>query len=201
MDFWTNVVQAEKCLVKLLDRRGRIPIISVMNHQQLLPYVDKSRARTLINVDFHSDLHEANTQEFHCGSWVSFVKWRKQGTYLWIRRSEDPTQGSCNYSHILGFGPKWNSNTDWLHTRTIWRSLRPDLCKFLPRCVGIGLCRSPAYAEEPLQDLFYKLLKRYKIPFITGDLTENQVEQRRPPLVDPWRANQSDADFACSLNM
>ena len=197
MDFWTDPAQAERCLVKFLDGRGKTPTIAVMNHQQLLPYVDKSRARTLVNVDYHSDLHEANTQEFHCGSWVSFVKWRKQGRYLWVRQTVNSSQGSCNHK---GFGPNWNSNTDWLSAQTVRCACRPDLCKYLPKCVGIGLCRSPAYAEEPLQNLYFRLLKKYRIQYIVGDLTENVTEHRRPPKVDPWWANQSNVDFAALPN-
>jgi hypothetical protein len=56
IDFWNNLEAAERVLTKLLLRRGDIPTIAVMNHQQLLPMVNESNADVLVNIDEHSDL-------------------------------------------------------------------------------------------------------------------------------------------------
>ena len=91
----------------------RIPVIAVMNHQQLLREVNGSQASRLINVDEHSDLAPADCDELNCGTWVSYVRWRRGGEYLWIRNTRE-LSGSCNY----GSWENWKADTDWWMARS-----------------------------------------------------------------------------------
>lgn len=178
IDFWTKDTTAMvNALMDLMNKRGRVPIIAVMNHQQLLPHVDKSRARHLINVDYHSDLHNISTKELHCGSWVAYVKWRANGKYTWIRPEKDQSQGRCE-----SLGARWNSFTDWRQSCSLIRSVhafRPS--KLLPNCSGIGLCMSPAFISREMEEFFKELIRLCKIPYEPGDPTERITEARVPP--------------------
>lgn len=157
-----------KALMDIQEKRGDIPTVAVMNHQQLLPYVNDSGANHLINIDYHSDLNNITVRELHCGSWVSYVKWRTSGKYTWIRPEKDPSRGRCE-----NFGTRWNSYTDWKSARSVIEppaKFRPT--KFLPGCVGIGLCMSPAFINPVMREFFKEFIRLCKIPYESGDPSE-----------------------------
>jgi len=186
--------QAEKFLVEFLaETQGRdIPMVAVMNHQQLLPYVNKAGklgVRQLINVDMHSDLagftdpNKPNHIVYNCGTWVAFVKWRMQGQYLWIRSDQDFDPGNCNGGDDTKHF--WNSNTDWLKTSTECyepkHQLPEHLYRYLPQCVGLGLCMSPGYANISYVNLFRKIVKFFDISYKKGRKEEGFAGDLKTP--------------------
>lgn len=151
-----------------------LPILAVMNHQQLLDHVNKSDAKTLINLDTHSDLCYKETGILDCGSWVSFVSWRHRGKYQWVRAQESIDDGNCNGSR------RWSSDTDWKEVGAIRHISSTE--KFLRNdCVGVGFCMSPSYARKPLVSLFRKIVSEYKIPYKKGRLNEHNILRRMKP--------------------
>lgn len=178
IDYWTkNTESMMTSLMSLMNNKGDIPITAVMNHQQLLPHVDASAARHLVNIDYHSDLNDITVKELHCGSWVSYVSWRAQGRYTWIRPERDPSVGKCTSEYN-----RWNAFTDWKSTRSlIVAPHKFRLNKYLPNCAGIGLCMSPAFISMPMREFFLELVRLCKLPYEPGDLSELISEARLPP--------------------
>jgi len=144
---------------------ANIPIHSMMNHNQMLQYVDASQARRLINLDAHSDLADKNIDELNIGTWISYVKWRKNGEYIWVRNERDTYPGECGYQ----FTDRQNHQTDWKIVKTYCPRKIPsmDLIRQL-NIVGIGVCLSPAFCESYHECVFTEWVKRNKIPYKTG---------------------------------
>lgn len=177
IDFWNDLDAAEVTLCKLLLQRGEVPISAVMNHQQLLSSVNDSGADLLVNVDEHSDLTDSGVTIFECGSWVSYVEWRHYGRYLWVRNVQNTSRGSCNLGQKV-----WNAGSDWMSTTTIFKKQEVDLCPYLQDCVGIGLCLSPSFCVCGAEDLFQMLIKKFSIPYQSGQSNEFLNRQYlRPP--------------------
>lgn len=176
VDFWFEPTRAREQLMLLMQRIGKIPVIAVMNHQQMLREVNASNARRLINVDEHSDLAERDVTTFQCGTWASYVNWRHQGEYVWIR-PDVSYQGSCNGDDRA----IWNFGTDWKHSvsRHISRK-NLKLTTYLQDCVGVGICMSPAYAPTDVIEVFREIVDRYGIPYRKGRLNEMQARRMRP---------------------
>ncbi len=90
------------CNVAKLNKK----IIVVHSHECLLDDIDDSKCKTLINVDYHSDLCETHGDvsagiynglpkdegnkpiKLNEGVWVNFVRWRHSGNFLWIYPDE-----------------------------------------------------------------------------------------------------------------
>lgn len=178
VDFWIKDTKAlTRSLMSLMDNKGDIPIVAVMNHQQLLPHVNKADARHLINIDYHSDLNNITVKELHCGSWVSYVTWRREGRYTWIRPERDPSRGRCE-----SIGPRWNSFTDWKSTRSLIEPpAKFNPSKLLHNCVGIGLCMSPAFIPKIMREFFVEFVRLCDIPYEPGDPSEIASESLVPP--------------------
>ena len=185
MDFWNrNIGKCEPFLHKVLKhaKKNGLPILFVMNHQQLLPFINASNARTLVNVDEHSDLSVATEHELTCGSWVSYVKWRSDGVYAWLRNSEDTEHGQCN-----GRG-SWNMGTDWWVAATACT----DPVLYFQRNRGlhyverVGVCLSPEYTNKRQQKTFYDLLHEYAVPYKKGRLAEESLRRKAKPPKS-WR--------------
>lgn len=194
IDFWnrrewggnSRSFYAKTQLTALFEEAQRqgIPIKAVMNHQQLTQYVDKSKARTLINVDTHSDLCDFNIKDFECGSWVSYIRWRARGKYIWYH-SLDVDTGECNSDDPIFEG----SHRPRTH-KTEWRQISrrkvkgiPSVKNLLENCVEIGFVMSPAYSDPELIELFNDLVKKFKIPYKSGRLDEDVYHiRRRPPF-------------------
>ena len=186
IDYWVKDTDSMMTsLLSLMNSKGDIPLIAVMNHQQLLPYVDESEARHLVNIDYHSDLNNITVKELHCGSWVSYVKWRAEGKYTWIRPEKDPSMGRCDSA-----GSRWNSFTDWRYTSSIIEiPYKFRLNKFLPNCAGIGLCMSPAFISQPMREFFLELVRLCEIPYEPGDPSELFSEPKIPPGLEEAHAH------------
>jgi hypothetical protein len=179
VDYWSNPNVAEKSLTSLLKAatKKRIPMLAVMNHQQLLSDVNDSGAQRLVNVDEHSDLVDADCEDLNCGTWVSYVRWRRQGKYLWLRNRDRLTIGNCNRGK-----PRWNSGSDWGKTETRYPGKSLRLLPLLRDCVGVGLCLSPEFSNEKIHVVFRELIDQFRIPYKKGRISESNVSRKlRPP--------------------
>ena len=155
---------------------GKVPVIAVMNHQQMLSSVNDSGASRLINIDEHSDLADRNVDRLECGTWISYVNWRRQGTYIWIR-PKIHYYGSCN-GNDWGL---WNQGTDGDRSESRYidsKNLR--VTTYLYDCVGVGLCMSPAYAIADVANVFRDIVKKYGIPYREGLMHEKNRRMVRP---------------------
>jgi hypothetical protein len=189
IDFWNDGIIADK-VYDYLDRlcfklkSKRIPMIAVMNHQQMLRLVNDSKARRLINIDMHSDLAGENVNALSCGTWVSYVRWRRAGGhYLWLHR-HSAWEGDCNQDPpIFREGVTVRSISDWglvAHRRVKaapgwdWLSER-KICDF-------SLVLSPLYCDRDLEPVFRAIVKEYKIPYLKGVRHEDNRVTIRPPF-------------------
>jgi hypothetical protein len=184
IDYWEDEIDRLQYQFHLMMRRiDNIPIIAVMNHQQMLLEVNSSKAHRLINIDAHSDLASYKIRTLCCGSWVSFVNWRQQGQYVWIRRRQDPWFGSCNgnQTRSWSFGTDWKTtNSRYIHEKNL------KLTNYLHDCVGVGICMSPAYAQQDAIKVLREIVNQYNIPYRKGWKSEKQERVLRPPgIKDP----------------
>lgn len=188
-DYWTNAAKAEQALLAVVNRAAnrKVPIVAVMNHQQLLPFVNASSARKLINVDEHSDLASCDIERLECGSWVSYVRWRRNGEYLWIRNCKALHVGNCN-----GNGLTWKAGNDWGKTSSRYQPLLPIASLVDRNCVGVGLCMSPDYANPFVQDAFMRVVRSNAIQWRKGRRNENYGRNGvSPPFRDPQLLQQA----------
>jgi hypothetical protein len=155
-------------------QKFKIPVIAVMNHQQLLPQVDrhfKDNNCRLINVDWHSDICQTkDLSELNCGTWISYVKKRKLCEFLWLHPAHDngyKVEMGCCHDY-----KKWNTETDWRIVSG--RSFRPkDVPGLVKKDVcEMGLCMSPGWSNDSLMKIFRELLKKYEIPYRKGKINE-----------------------------
>jgi hypothetical protein len=205
IDFWRTPKVAQASLIQLFDKLPTdIDRVAVMNHQQLEKFVSKSNARTLINIDTHSDLSEASTTDFNCGTWVAYVSWRKEGKYIWYRGHNDTDVGSCNS------GKPWMEGTDWLSYKTAFRKQSFDFSSKLDisNVVGVGLCLSPSYNGDGcsapgyyyanhnpddlrMEKVFKFIVNKYNLPYLKGRRIEHFGRDRHPSgrkvLEETWR--------------
>lgn len=192
LDFWNDQHpdDVENDLTRLfsLARKKGIPIVAVMNHQQLLRYVDESKARELVNLDTHSDLSAVDdTEEFNCGTWVSFVRWRHRGTYRWLHQ-KSVGAGECSWQRPIFMSTDCSSvqtrpeETDW--KKVTHRKVKglPNTSDLLKDCVDIGFVLSPAYTDVDLEEVFRTIVKKFDIPYKKGRRNEEYYGAwRKPP--------------------
>lgn len=191
IDYWANPEKAFNSLrdffcalyQKKYDKhplwQTSCPTIAVMNHQQMLPHVNSRKADVLVNVDTHSDIcDEAGLNYLNCGTWVSYVKWRKKSDYLWIR-SNEVFMGSCNH------GLNWKEGHGWKSARTLRKVEKIDLMQILDgyNITGVGICMSPQYIAKPdLELVFRQIVKMFRIPYRKGRRNEDLIDREvRPP--------------------
>lgn len=194
-DFWNycpnNFYQDISFLIQL-GKKYKIPITAVTNHQQMLRYIDKDKARVLINLDTHNDIITKDSNIFDCGSWVSYVKWRKDGTYLWIHAGPvcEGDVSAFRGGNFYDFRDPLRidyTHTDWKLLKRIPASLyrlkmSSILKRYLSQISFISFCVSPAYTEMDLQKLGKALLKTKDIPILRGRKDEDNygVEREVP---------------------
>ena len=195
MDFWDKPENAFECLHNLLQslyisnnkmwEQDSSPIIAVMNHQQLLPHVKNRQSDILINIDKHSDIcAEKNLNDLNCGSWVSYIKWRRTSDYLWVRQ-HSVWMGNCNgYDLMTGSERYWNKGHGWYSAKTIKKNDKIDICDLVKKyqLTGVGLCMSPDYIGHPeLEKIFKTIVRLYEIPYFKGRKAENYGRKVKPP--------------------
>lgn len=177
----------EEYLKNLLkySKDNDVPLVAVTNHQQLLGFVNKSEARKLVNIDEHSDLTDNSYHVLECGTWVSFVKWRKEGVYRWIYSGSYPSRGDCNGDYTIFHSERIidRGASDWkeLGVKTMEGKI-PTFSNINGDVVDIGVCLSPSYACNPLHDVFYDWVEDNDILLIEGPKSEGysrRVGKRR----------------------
>jgi len=189
IDYWNLVDNGLDYADAFLDRLAYtaklqdIPLSAVMNHQQMLPHVSASSARTLINIDTHSDLAPKGAEVLDCGSWVAYVPWRRQGTYHWIHASE-LRDGDCS---LAVYSTPMFRNTGRPAASSDWRSIRhrttsslPAVSRLLKDCSGICVCSSPDYADGDLYEYFTQWRREYNLPYKHGRKNEDYGRMLRP---------------------
>ena len=197
IDFWNSrdcyeETTADK-VFNYLDRlcsklkKRRVPMTAVMNHQQMLRLVNDSKARRLINVDQHSDLADQEVAILNCGTWVSYVRWRRQGGhYLWLHR-HPADHGDCNPEYpIFEDGITRKSLSDWgliCHRQVN----NPPTFNWLEdkSIVDFSLVLSPAFCERDLEPVFREIVKLHNLPYLKG--TRNEHSQARMDVRPPFR--------------
>lgn len=175
IDFWVGSknVSIEPSLDVFLAQltsaaqKQHIPITAVDSHQQMLPLVNASTARTLINIDAHSDLTDDKIDFLQCGTWVSFVKWRKEGQYCWITNPCMKNEGDCNGDAPI-FCPRSirSDLSDWKQLSRNVRKNLPPIEQLIANCTEISVCKSPRYAEQAEKSIFDNWLKYYQIKYL-----------------------------------
>jgi hypothetical protein len=189
IDFWNDWLIPDKVydyLSRLCHQlwKSRVPMVAVMNHQQLLNPVNESQARRLINIDKHSDLADSRVDRLNCGTWISYVKWRRDnGRYLWLHK-HSAWEGECNQDPEI-FREKVTvpSLSDW--TKIAHRRIRynPDPKWLMDRdIVNFGLVLSPSFSDRDLEPVFRAIVKEHKISYLKGMRRENKCREGiRPP--------------------
>ena len=163
-------------------KRRKIPCVAVMNHQQMLRFVDQSGCDTLLNVDTHSDLAEASIDALSCGTWVSYVKWRKTGQYIW-HHGYTAYRGDCSGGANL-FCPRPRHKRGQMSG---WRDVHHKKTTRMPPLgndiKAVGVCLSPCYVDFPEEtgELLRDWYDRHRIPYVKGRLDEHFSVPRRPP--------------------
>ena len=193
IDFWEDLSEdrLQKDLQRLVNElnKRQIPIVAVMNHQQLLPLVSDSSARRLVNVDQHSDLADTTVEKLDCGTWVSYVSWRKKGEYVWIRR-HSLDAGECNGGDPIfrERGGVDKTLSDWKKLSTKRVRYLPPLKELLKGVVAAGICLSPSFIPSenfntvgPYEKVFRRIVRQFKIPYKRGLRNEHYLEQKRKP--------------------
>lgn len=203
IDFWNNLGDVDCCtwhdkkenLNIFLEKcyatstKYAIPLIAVMNHQQLLKFVDNSNANILLNIDEHSDLTRSNVTELNCGTWISYVRWRNIGTYYWMQSNVNPLAGDCSGyddSNDVIFNHKRINmeQVDWSDLKLITQlslMTKTSMNAVLSSAISIGIVLSPQYSHPILQQVFRKWVKNYDVPYRRGVLREDRAERRATP--------------------
>jgi len=187
MDFWNDWTRVGS-IHNYLDRlcfdikKSGIFMTAVMNHQQMLSLVNESKARRLINIDQHSDLVDTKVDRLNCGTWVSYVKWRSEGKYLWFHKHAEH-QGDCNQMPpIFTSRSVRRKITDWGYIGHKKVKTTPSRRYLMNKDItDFSLVLSPAFVDEELEPVFRDIVKGYKIPYRKGWRAEDHQKWLRPP--------------------
>jgi hypothetical protein len=162
-----------------------IPCVAVMNHQQLIPFVNACPARQLINLDEHSDLGNEEETWLDCGSWVNYITWRNRGEYVWLHAGS-LIAGECSGGDKPIFTDKrsiGNKNCGWKKSSHKRINTLPTIPALLSSCFGVGFCLSPSFRINSLEPVFHRIVKKYKIPYLKGRRNEHFGVHRKPCLL------------------
>lgn len=181
-DPWVLWRDLNKIILRAYESRPFIPVHAVMNHQQLTPLVSKSGAKKLVNIDMHSDLADTNVRYFECGTWVSYVDWRKKGEYLWIYR-HDLDDGECN-----GDNPIFHCDNRARQKISDWKKVAckrvqqlPPMKQILDGVIQIGISLSPSWRDRDFEDVFQTLIHYWRIPYTKGRRNEHDFRVAKRP--------------------
>lgn len=138
-----------------------VPIRVYMYHQEVVPQINRSKCTRLINMDYHSDWSRGSPRNHqslgdtipHEGNWADWIKWRKQGEFIWL-----PPHPDCV---LLGFGRcDQNRREPWppekvMKTSNEWKQVKFVLCPWKSinwkGITDISVVVSPDYLHpEPL---------------------------------------------------
>lgn len=125
LDYWTQESDDKEAIVFFEElQKEKKPTFLVQSHEEMLPAINASGCLRLVNMDAHSDLAERRhfgppnasynrpgafrEVDLRDGTWVSCVKWRRRGEYLWVTRDGI----SCELYHDP-FSNTHGKITDW----------------------------------------------------------------------------------------
>jgi hypothetical protein len=196
MDFWNDwgkVSDIHRYLDNLCRdlKKSCVPMTAVMNHQQMLTLVNESKARRLINIDKHSDLADIKVDRLNCGTWISYIKWRTEGQYLWFHKHAEH-EGDCNQDPpIFTYRGVKRKISDWGYighkkvqtTPSRYYLMNKDITDF-------SLVLSPAFVDEEFELVFRDIVKKYKMPYQKGRRDEDHqrfiTPSGRPNKPNPY---------------
>ena len=168
IDFWNDLppyrLRRDLCTIVEALLTREVPVEAVMNHQQMLKQVARSEARTLVNVDMHSDIYVGAPVQgaLSCGNWVNYVPWREEGMYRWIRR-HPLRDGECDYPWAFRGG----NRTQWMKISS--KRVRAFPAEVLENgVVAAGICMSPAFCDPLFVAVFREVVKTYEIRYRRG---------------------------------
>ena len=187
MDFWNDWTRVGS-IYNYLDRlcfdiqKSGIPMTAVMNHQQMLSLANESKARRLINIDKHSDLADTKIDRLNCGTWVSYVKWRSEGQYLWFHKHAE-FMGDCNQTPpIFTTRGVKRKISDWGYIGHKKVKTTPSRRYLMSKDItDFSLVLSPAFVDEELEPVFREIVRGYKIPYQKGRRDEDHQRFITPP--------------------
>jgi hypothetical protein len=89
LDFLPSIKKEDReSFYKILLKNKNKGGVIVAAHHYLLSDVNKRKYDKLINIDFHSDISdlydELTKTNFNCGTWINYIKWRKNAEYIWV---------------------------------------------------------------------------------------------------------------------
>lgn len=164
-------------------RSKGIPISAVMNHNQMLRKVCMSPARRLYNIDTHSDLASSNVSNYNCGTWISYITWRREGEYIWHCPPHQKSFGDCNGGENIFTDKRVKKHlSDWGNVDRVASSVIAPVDELLKDCVEICVCMSPCYSDGVDIESFRRWKNSFKIPYQKGTLNERywEIEGRKP---------------------
>lgn len=176
LDFWNQGKRSLPHLKRFLTTvRHNLPMSRIKvvdSHEELLPHVNESGCDELINIDWHSDVTnrfdscEYNLRsptKLNCGTWVSFVKFRKQGVYTWIhpyKASDRIAKGYCHWPLKNIHNPFVNPClAGWNATRQL-KNKHPE--KVIPwnSVTHAGICFSYDWVAEEIKGPLYEVAQK-----------------------------------------
>lgn len=178
-----EIVADHLAQVAAFVRARRVPCVAVMNHQQMLRFVNASGCTRLVNVDTHSDLTEAGVEEFNCGTWVSYVAWRKNGAYHW-HHGDKAKHGECSASPsgLFSAGKTPKMRAALVGWKTVTHTRDKEMPKLTPDITSIGVCLSPSFVDgaEVVTEVLQQWTKKHGIPYVRGRWDERFSTPRKP---------------------
>jgi hypothetical protein len=159
IDFWCEHNSGDiKRFMKKILMMGK-PVNLVVEHDELIPYVNKSEATRLINVDYHSDIADLSAEEIKTkshlnnGTWVNYVKKDLRKNFIWIYPYKKCYTSSATWGRGGGrcdsdknpFGKNCMQTSGWESVR---RRMNPLLAfEEEQSLVSIGIAISPDYSS------------------------------------------------------
>ena len=101
LDYWGFYkVLNKRNMSEYLDRIFRLtcPVHIVNSHEDILQYLNKVKAKHIINIDYHADIvNEDSGYDLCDGTWANYYKYKKDCVFEWRYRSKkDFIQGRCD---------------------------------------------------------------------------------------------------------
>jgi hypothetical protein len=152
-----------------------IPISACMNHQQMLKLVNKSTARSLINVDQHSDIYGETDGVITCATWVDYVRWIKDGTYTWVAPGNGFRFFDCG--DLFSMSKKKRRITSMWNNIFLDMQSNPSPKLLASNAVEVCVCMSPSYSYENSIKLFRKWVKDTGIRYRKGWMDEYTIRR------------------------
>lgn len=194
IDYWAMYYHGLNChsnvMINYLNKilNLSLPTHIVVEHQEMLPFVNKSGCDFLINLDYHSDITDSTERlqkEFNEGTWINYVNENQRKTFLWIYPEKVCYDSSIN---VIGRGrcdvkhnPFTNKSLEVCGWEKTHRRLRRLPTKQeLKRVKEVGICLSPEWSHpfdiEKAVELFKE---RELIDQKTYNKMKEQLEESR----------------------